>query len=79
MDCIGRRRFPARNARSSGVQWCAAEAGEPIVLAAASRWEEDGVALRFEELWRAGGLNEGEELAFPFSMAAAYNLHLGPL
>lgn len=52
--------------------WCAAEAGEPVVLASAvSPWEEDGVALRFTELWRAGGLNEGEELAFPTSIAAA--------
>lgn len=53
-------------------EWCTAESGEPVILpGAVSQWEDDGVSLRFTELWRAGGLNEGEELAFPISASAA--------
>lgn len=34
-------------------------------------WEQAGITPRLEELWRAGGLREGEELAYPAGLAVS--------
>lgn len=64
-------------AESPGA-WC--DAGSPdatIVFTGAGDagvWTNDGLPEpRFTELWRAGGLNEGEELTFPLSASVSKN------
>jgi hypothetical protein len=55
--------------------WCAADSGVAVAFTGADdpgAWAREGRgAPRFVELWRAGGLNEGEELAFPLSAAVS--------
>jgi hypothetical protein len=54
------------------LAWCEAAGGEPVSLSAgASRWQREGVSLRFTEVWRRGGARPGEELSFPFAIAVS--------
>lgn len=59
-----------RTPTSVTADWCTTESPdiESILTTSSDEgvWARDGLSPpRFVELWRAGGLNEGEELAFP--------------
>lgn len=60
---------------STTAAWCTAYSGATVVFTSASDrgvWARDGHgAPHFVELWRAGGLNEGEELSFPLSASVS--------
>jgi hypothetical protein len=65
-----------RDESTPAVGWCGADSTRvPVALAAADDpglWAREGLSeLRFVELWRAGGLNEGEELAFPLNLSVS--------
>lgn len=55
--------------------WCTADSGVSVAFTPANdpgAWVQDGEgAPRFLELWRAGGLNEGEELSFPLNASVS--------
>ena len=59
--------------RDGSLAWClpAAEGVEVVATMGGGAWGEDDEPARLEELWRAGGLNEGEELVYPVSLAAS--------
>jgi hypothetical protein len=54
-------------------EWCPpAHAGiEVVASTGAGVWESAGAMPHLVELWRAGGLNEGEELALPIHLAVS--------
>jgi hypothetical protein len=60
---------------SSTAAWCTADSGATVAFTPASDpgvWARDGRgAPHFVELWRAGGLNEGEELGFPLNASVS--------
>lgn len=63
-------------AGAPAVAWCEADPyGAEVALTPADdegAWAEQGVGSpNFVELWRAGGLNEGEELAFPLNASVS--------
>lgn len=51
--------------------WCRQGPGSDSAVANASEglWEQGGQRAELRELWRAGGLNEGEGLAFPIGIS----------
>jgi len=61
--CAGDRLLPRCESRAEGVR-TVANAGPGL-------WERDGRPPRLVELWRAGGLEEGQDLAFPIGVAAS--------
>lgn len=63
---------------SVSADWCTTESPdiESILTTSSDEgvWARDGLSPpRFVELWRAGGLNEGEELAFPLIPSVSAN------
>ncbi|MGD8495383.1 MAG: hypothetical protein PVF05_04275 [Gemmatimonadales bacterium] len=60
---------------STPAAWCVADSGVAVAFTPADdpgAWARNGRGSpRFVELWRAGGLNEGEELSFPLGAAAS--------
>ncbi|MFW6088786.1 MAG: hypothetical protein ACODAB_03465 [Gemmatimonadota bacterium] len=66
---------PDESASAVADAWCEADSGAVVAFTAADdaglRAEEGLGSPRFVELWRAGGLNEGEELAFPLNASVS--------
>lgn len=64
--------------RPQDISWCAPP--EPGVEVAASSgpgvWEREGERRTLVEIWRAGGLNEGQELAYPVALSAGPSGHV---
>ncbi|MFQ5747489.1 MAG: hypothetical protein ACE5HF_09775 [Gemmatimonadota bacterium] len=58
--------FPGCSPRAN-LDGCDVEAGgiEVIASRGPGAWERRGLSAELRELWRAGGLREGEELAYP--------------
>lgn len=55
------------------TSWCesAAYGAEVIVSKGPGIWQRQGLSPHLQELWRAGGLREAEELAFPVGAVAS--------
>jgi len=60
-------------AGAPSTAWCppAADGIEVVATTGSGDWERAGVEARLVESWRAGGLNEGEELAMPITIVAS--------
>lgn len=60
-------------AAAEPLAWCRAEAAGVEVVASAGEgaWAAAGQSARLVGIWRAGGMNEGEELAYPVGLWAS--------
>lgn len=54
------------------LAYCTAAAGEPVVISAGEgAWSQDRLSPQLTELWRAGGLREGQELVYPVGLTVS--------
>ncbi len=57
---------------NAALAYCTAAADEPVVISTGEGvWSQDGLTPRLTELWRAGGLREGQELSYPAGLAVS--------